>query len=98
MVRLGLLRVVASLAGALGLSLVLGHVYAVHESTEVTFVNDHRVDATPADVGAPFDDVRIAVGTRALDAFVVRAPGARAAILLCHGQDETISNWTRTQK
>jgi alpha-beta hydrolase superfamily lysophospholipase len=71
---------------------------AERESTRLTFVNSRQVTVTPGDFGAPFTETRIPVSTRVLDSFVVTAPGAHEAVFICHGVDETVSNWARTQK
>jgi alpha-beta hydrolase superfamily lysophospholipase len=60
-----------------------------------------RSNATPADLGVPFERVSIPSGSRRLDGFLVRADAAcpqTGAVLIFHGRNETIADWTKGQK
>jgi len=57
--------------------------------------------ATPADVGLPFERVAIASGDRKLDGFLVRADASckpALALLIFHGRGETVADWIAVQK
>lgn len=59
-----------------------------------------RSNATPADIGLPYERLSIPSGARRLDGFLVRADGAcprTAAVLLFHGRGETIADWIKVQ-
>jgi alpha-beta hydrolase superfamily lysophospholipase len=53
---------------------------------------------TPAQYGAPYETVHVAVPRGALEARLVRAPDARApAVLVFHGNGEAVSDWAQVQ-
>jgi fermentation-respiration switch protein FrsA (DUF1100 family) len=55
---------------------------------------------TPATLGIPFEQLKIASGNRQLDGFLVRAPSTcelQTAVLVFHGVGETISQWVKAQ-
>ncbi|MBR0935365.1 alpha/beta hydrolase [Bradyrhizobium jicamae] len=57
--------------------------------------------ATPADVGLPFERVSIPSGDRKLDGFLVRADAScrpALALLIFHGRNETVADWIAVQK
>ncbi|WP_426411098.1 alpha/beta hydrolase [Bradyrhizobium ganzhouense] len=57
--------------------------------------------ATPADVGVPFERVSIPSNGRRLDGFLVRAEASCApalALLIFHGRNETVADWIGVQK
>ncbi len=57
--------------------------------------------ATPADVGLPFERVAIPSHDRRLDGFLVRAAAAcpaAPALLIFHGRGETVADWIAVQK
>ena len=56
---------------------------------------------TPANVGLPYEHLRISSSERLLDAYLVRAAPdchPRAALLIFHGVGETISQWVGVQR
>jgi uncharacterized protein len=56
---------------------------------------------TPATVGLAYERLKIASGTRVLDAYLVEAASScrsRPALLLFHGVGETISQWVNVQR
>jgi len=56
---------------------------------------------TPATAGLAYERLKIASGSRLLDAYLVEAPSTcqlRAALLIFHGVGETISQWVRVQR
>jgi alpha-beta hydrolase superfamily lysophospholipase len=62
---------------------------------------ERKGDVTPAALGVPFERLSIASGARHLDAFYVAAPAScsrRAAMLIFHGQGETVADWIRALK
>src|SRR5258706_10949841 len=67
-----------------------------------TFDRRRNGSETPAAFGLPFADLPIASGQRRLRAFFVHVPPRPSkrprAILLLHGNGETISGWVRAQK
>ncbi len=87
----GVCALLALLAG-------VGRAYASRESARIIFSNDHDARFTPKDYGAPYEELQIPVGTRTLDAVLVRAPASRTAVFLCHGQGETVAYWALAQK
>jgi uncharacterized protein len=57
--------------------------------------------ATPADVGLPFERVSIPSNGRQLDGFLVRAEAScqpALALLIFHGRGETVADWINVQK
>ena len=57
--------------------------------------------ATPADVGLPFERVSIPSSDRKLDGFLVRAESScqpALALLIFHGRNETVADWIGVQK
>ena len=91
-------KIAGGIVVVLALAAGLGRLYAHHEEARITFINDHDTSKTPGDFGAPFERVAIPIEARVLDGVVVRAPEPVAAVLLFHGQDETVSNWAKAQK
>jgi uncharacterized protein len=60
-----------------------------------------RSNATPGDLGVPFQRVHIDSGSRQLDGFFVPAPARcdkPVAVLIYHGRGETIAGWGAAQK
>ena len=56
---------------------------------------------TPATVGLAYERLKIASGSRLLDAYLVKAPSScqpQAALLIFHGVGETISEWVGVQR
>jgi hypothetical protein len=52
--------------------------------------------ATPADIGLPFERVAIPSNSRQLDGFLVRAEAScqpALALLIFHGRGETVADW-----
>jgi pimeloyl-ACP methyl ester carboxylesterase len=64
----------------------------------IFFDNDRVVDKRPSDLDLTYDEVWIEVGSRALQAWLVPVHPAKAAILIFHGAEETISWWIDVQK
>jgi alpha-beta hydrolase superfamily lysophospholipase len=57
--------------------------------------------ATPADVGLPFERVSFPSNGRQLDGFLVRAEAScqpALALLIFHGRGETVADWINVQK
>lgn len=62
------------------------------------FVTPRPGTLTPDSLGVPAERVDIASGDRKLHGSWVRAPGAAApALLIFHGDDETVSDWAAVQ-
>lgn len=65
------------------------------------FENDRVVDKRPSDLDLAYEEMWIEVGSRKLQAWLVPAPAThpeKAAILIYHGAEETISWWIGVQK
>ena len=57
------------------------------------FENDRLVEQTPDDVGLPYQELLIRIGSRRLQAWLVSAPDSTKpspVILILHGQGETV--------
>ena len=54
---------------------------------------------TPAEYGAPYEELQFQSGDRALKAFYVAPPAAekKSAVLIFHGNDESIASWSPVQ-
>jgi fermentation-respiration switch protein FrsA (DUF1100 family) len=65
------------------------------------FENDRVVDKLPSDLNLEYEEISIDVGSRELQAWLVKAPlinQQKSAILIFHGGGETISWWIGVQK
>lgn len=103
-------------ASALLVALVLAPVLALATMSPMALAGDDRPwgsfekntlnpgelsQATPADVGLPFERVSIPSSDRQLDGFLVRAEAScqpALALLIFHGRGETIADWIGVQK
>ena len=66
-----------------------------------TLVTKPARDFTPADVGVPYTRVWIEHGDRRLEAWIVFGADslkANAALFICHGTGETLSDWVGVQR
>jgi alpha-beta hydrolase superfamily lysophospholipase len=72
---------------------------AIVHGLEDMAIETHAMGAqTPAQFGAPFETVQVAVPRGGLEARLVRAPDARApAVLVFHGNGEAVSDWAQVQ-
>ena len=63
------------------------------------FVTPPGGTLTPDSLGAPSEQLTFASGDRSLHGSVVQAPGGTVrAVLIFHGDDETVSDWAAVQK
>ncbi|WP_261823783.1 alpha/beta hydrolase [Vibrio neonatus] len=60
---------------------------------ESTFAVSPLGSATPTDVGIQYEDIDIEANDRVLKAWYVPAKDAMGAVLVFHGQNESLSNW-----
>src|SRR3954468_21446167 len=79
---------------ALGLFVYGGRQFALRKAERAMFRTQRQGPRTPGSVGLAFETPRIESGGRRLKSFYVAAQDETApALLLFHGNGESISNW-----
>ncbi|WP_119010087.1 alpha/beta hydrolase [Vibrio superstes] len=93
MSRKGVLLLVLSLISTIAISVIVASIIAQQQFQESTFTSSSQGVEKPTDIGLKYEKIDIILDGRILKAWYVPAKNEVGAVLVFHGQNESLSSW-----